>query len=142
MTDGCGIGKQSNRETRVVINYLQFPSSIARVSSSENKKIAISQQVSQKMKKIRALYNKGTLFSSTFKVEGKKCFKFLISRQNGQIWLFCRSYKIITIDDFNSVEIDENGDDDDSKHYFYIIDAKICQKKRRTKKNSQVKGPS
>ena len=51
-----------------------------------------------------------------------------------EIWLFCHSYKIITIDDFKSVEIDENGDDDDSKHYFYIIDAKICQKKCRTKK--------
>ena len=59
-----------------------------------------------------------------------------------EIWLFCHSYKIITIDDFNSVEIDENNDDDDSEHYFYIFDDKICQKKCRTKKNSQAKGPS
>ena len=51
LTDGCGIGKQSNRETRVVINYLQIWSSNARVSSSENEKIAISQQLSHKMKK-------------------------------------------------------------------------------------------
>ena len=51
-----------------------------------------------------------------------------------EIWLFCHSYKIITIDDFNRVGIDENGDDDDSERYFYIIDDKICQKKCRTKK--------
>ena len=58
-----------------------------------------------------------------------------------EIWLFCHSYKIITIDDFNSVEIDENGDDEDSNHYFYIIDDKICQKKSRIKKISHVKAP-
>ena len=51
LTEDCEIGKQSNSETIVVTNYLQFRSSKARVSSSENEKIAISQQVSQKVKK-------------------------------------------------------------------------------------------
>ena len=50
-----------------------------------------------------------------------------------EIWPFSHSYKIITIDDFNSVEIDENGDDD-SEHYFYIIDDKMCQKNVEPKK--------
>ena len=70
---------------------------------------------------------------------GKSALNFLFRSKMAEIWPFSHSYKIITIDDFNSVEIDENGDDDDSKHYFYIIDDKICQKKCRTKKKSDKK---
>ena len=119
LTDGCRIGKQSNSETRVVTNYLQFRSSKARVSSSENEKIAISQQLSQIDEK-----NNGTS-----KLKGIGALNFLFWGKMAEIWSFSHSYKIITIDDFNSVEIDENGGDEDSNHYFYIIDDKSCQKK-------------
>ena len=60
--------------------------------------------------------NNVTLYFELSKLKGKSASLFLFQGNMTLIWLFSYFYKLITIDDFNSVKIDENGDDDPSNN--------------------------
>ena len=86
--------------------------------------------------------NKGTLFSSTLKVEGNKVLLFFhFGLKSPRYEDFLVFLQIIIIDDFDVGQDDENNDFDSFHRYHLIVNLKTCQLETKTDWFCCIKGP-
>ena len=77
--------------------------------------------------------NKGTLFSSTLKVEGNKVLLFFhFGLKLPRYKYFLVFVQIIIIDDFDVGQDDENDDFDSFHRHHLIVNLKTCQLETKT----------